>query len=154
MLYFLNIMQIYNWQSMEILSWDAFETRIDPRISSRDQGRFRSKADSHVNIRRFRQRRRQRNFLAPFNPVSRINRIAACPSEVTSVHEIYKCVQCEWLLVIELLYLSNRSTWFLRIFLTRVYFKFMIIFRDLNKNMVIIKKIIWQLYTKKYYAWY
>lgn len=54
----------------------------------RDQGRFRSGADMHINAGRF--RRRQRNFLAPFNLVSRINRIvvavvASCPSEVTSV---------------------------------------------------------------------
>jgi hypothetical protein len=60
-------------------------TRNDLRISSRDQGRFRSEADTHVNAGRFRRCRRQRNFLAPFNPVSRINRIAtaaACSSEV------------------------------------------------------------------------
>lgn len=91
--------QIYStWQSMREVTLSKFlrETRSD-RVSSRNiQGQRRTKADTHVNPRHFRRRRRrrQRNFLAPFNPVSRINCIAAaaCPSEVTSVLKIYKCV--------------------------------------------------------------
>ncbi|TGZ57268.1 hypothetical protein DBV15_09868 [Temnothorax longispinosus] len=44
-----------------------------------DQGRFRTKVDTHANAGHFqRRRRRQRNFLAPFNPVSRIKSHRHC----------------------------------------------------------------------------